>query len=677
MRKRIFVLIAMATTLCACNKVENTIPEVQIPEEEIQYTPLVFTATMEGAPETKATYDATYKCASWQEGDRISIDDIIYQANTAGTSTTFSPVVDTEEIRPTFVSSTNTGSYQNQPAQNLVDEGGVDTRWIANKTDMVDDAWNIVVTTGKTTQLKSIKLWNHDNATNPGRRWKSMKLYGSTSSNGEWAEIQSFSNLNLAINNRALAGEIVVNATEGYTHYRIDVLDNEGDNGGWMQMSDMKFVINPATNAPYDAYFPASLYDGTTAVLPTNITETWADGKFNMPMYAHSENTELQFKNLCGVLKITVKSDQIAAVKKIRVSSANKATSGEFTVNSDNAAELVNPNAVDNTVTTVYNTAVPTTAKGTTFYVAVPAQTYQELKIDLSADDIFTKSMTTKSATDITVVRNTIYPIIFVNSKPLPAGALPGVFTVDDDDKKVYFSRGNLYAKKTGDNWNWGFYDEQYKFLAANMEVSGSTNNPQRSVGANETEIDLFTWGYSASTSLNPTGDSYVEDHPNDGDKLVYAKASSKGGDDWGVAYCESNEIAVGTWRTLSTSEWQYLFNFRTMANGGSGEGYSYSLNITYGGKMGLVLYPDDYDKDPVTGTVTDLPDGVVFLPAAGGRRDGSNVNNVGDYGYYWSSTALDKIHAYIVRFNSGDVRPDYSDDCYYGFSVRLITEVE
>ena len=67
MKKRFFTLMALAAALCACNKIENTIPEEQTTEEEIQYTPLVFTASMEGAPESKATYDATYKCASWEE----------------------------------------------------------------------------------------------------------------------------------------------------------------------------------------------------------------------------------------------------------------------------------------------------------------------------------------------------------------------------------------------------------------------------------------------------------------------------------------------------------------------------------------------------------------------------------------------------------------------------------
>lgn len=441
MKKYILTFVAFAAALCACNKLENIIPEPQAPEDVIQATELVFTATMEGAPETRATYDGTYKCASWEVDDRISINGFDYKANNAGTSTTFSKVESAEppmEMRPAFVSSTNTGSYSNQPAANLVDDAGTSTRWCVDNTQKVNGVWNIVVSTGKDTQLKSIKLWNADNTSSyPNRVWKKITVYGSMSATKGWEEINTFDNLNLAANNSELAGTIDVNATKPYTFYKIDVLDNEGDsymqmadmkfvveavnwvrpryvsstntqsynnqnpasnlvddagtstrwcvenaqkvndawnivvttdktiylknillwnaesgsgsyrnriwkkitvygslsaNEGWeeiksfddlnltannyglagtvainatkaysfykidvldnkgdsyMQMSDMKFeAIDPSTVAPYDVYFPASLYNGTSAVLPANITETWADGKFNMPMYA-------------------------------------------------------------------------------------------------------------------------------------------------------------------------------------------------------------------------------------------------------------------------------------------------------------------------------------------------------------------------------------------------------
>lgn len=179
----------------------------------------------------------------------------------------------------------------------------------------------------------------------------------------------------------------------------------------------------------YNAYF-ACTYDGNTATLPAEVSETWADGKFNMPMYATSQTTSLAFKNLCGVLKITVKSNEIAAVKKIKVSSANKAISGAFTVTGD-AAVLTSPSTIANTLTVTYTDAVTTTAEGKVFYVAVPAQTYQELKIELDADGTgFTKSMTTKSAADIAVGRRKIYPITFADNATTGYAAIKGGGTV-------------------------------------------------------------------------------------------------------------------------------------------------------------------------------------------------------------------------------------------------------
>ena len=50
-----------------------------------------------------------------------------------------------------------------------------------------------------------------------------------------------------------------------------------------------------------------------------------------------------------------------------------------------------------------------------------------------------------------------------------------------------------------------------------------------------------------------------------------------------------------------------------------------------------------------------------MFLPAAG-NRNGTDVNNVGDNGNYWSSTA-------------NDVNPDNNNNRNNGQSVRLVGE--
>lgn len=176
-----------------------------------------------------------------------------------------------------------------------------------------------------------------------------------------------------------------------------------------------QYVVDPAA-ASYEAYFGCTILYGTPQkpCIPWTLYETWAEGKFNMPMYATSTTRDFQFKNLCGVLKIKVTKEQIAQVKSIKLSSANKAIAGSFIVDANNAAVLDDPDDITNGARTIiYNSAVPTTAEGTVFYVAVPAQTYRELNIALNDGNGSIKNMTTKAATDITVVRNKIYPITF------------------------------------------------------------------------------------------------------------------------------------------------------------------------------------------------------------------------------------------------------------------------
>ena len=406
-------------------------PEITAPE----MPSVVFTATMEGMPETRATYNGELKCASWEVGDQVNIDGSIYEAQSSGTNTIFkkSTTPSSAEIRPSFVSSNSRGFSDAEMPSKLVDNLGVETKWCANTTHRSSDVWDIVVSTGSAAKLQAIKLWNgNDTKENSGRRWKNVRVSGASSADGDYIVIKTFENLNLASDNKKLAGTLEVNATQEYSFYKVEILDVMS--GDIMQMSDMKFVITQQIIDNHIAYFPASLYNGVAA-LPAEISETWADGKFNMPMYATSTTTDLSFKNLCGVLKITVKSDQIAAVKNIRVSSANKAVSGTFTVNANNAAVLSDASTVANTLTITYTEAVPTTAEGKVFYVAVPAQTYQKLKIELDADgNGFTKSMTTKSATDITVARNKIYPITFADNTPPTTGTAKATINGSDVD---------------------------------------------------------------------------------------------------------------------------------------------------------------------------------------------------------------------------------------------------
>ena len=85
------------------------------------------------------------------------------------------------------------------------------------------------------------------------------------------------------------------------------------------------------------------------------------------------------------------------------------------------------------------------------FQIAVPkletASGARVLTVAQGSDEVKDKKFTTKSLVAATSV-NTVCQLV-----DLPAGALPGVFTVDDpdgnpgsgDEKKIHFSKGNLY----------------------------------------------------------------------------------------------------------------------------------------------------------------------------------------------------------------------------------------
>ena len=55
--------------------------------------------------------------------------------------------------------------------------------------------------------------------------------------------------------------------------------------------------------------------------------------------------------------------------------------------------------------------------------------------------------------------------------------------------------------------------------------------------------------------------------------------------------------------------------------------------------------------------------------------RYGSYFNFVGYIGFYWPSAPYGSDRAYILGFDSSDVKPADNDYRYCGDSVRLVTE--
>ena len=78
-----------------------------------------------------------------------------------------------------------------------------------------------------------------------------------------------------------------------------------------------------------------------------------------------------------------------------------------------------------------------------------------------------------------------------------------------------------------------------------------------------------------------------------------------------------------------------------------------------------------------VTSKVEGYTDAAIFLPAAG-YRDGDSLDDVGDYGFYWSSSLrwYYTINARLLYFDASDADTSYYGRLRsYGQSVRSVTE--
>ena len=361
-------------------------------------------------------------------------------------------------------------------------------------------------------------------------------------------------------------------------------------------------------------------YTATYGTAPTT-AQTYSATPGNLYMTASSETTTLTFSVQCGLMEINL-TKAGESVKSIAVTGT--------------------PTGGSETTYTLICTEAQSIAEKESFYIVLPAGIYNKIVITDSNDKVCTLT----AASGLTLENNHIKPVTFGSDKldfksNLPDGALTGVFTVDDkgnddpsDDVKVYFSKGNLWYGKVGDaqTATLHFEDAQWK----------STPASDGSKDANH--VSHFTWSdnVAAAVGNSNSGSNLFCDENNkqsvDGsDKIYYA---------------------------LSTAEWTYLFNNHT------------KKWATVNGVNGYVIAPDGFEGELADSYANDADlvtaGNLVFLPAAGDRY-GSDVCNVGGFGYYWSSTAYGS-DAFFVSFDSGVV-PGDNGSRFRGFSVRLITE--
>lgn len=296
-----------------------------------------------------------------------------------------------------------------------------------------------------------------------------------------------------------------------------------------------------------------------------------------------------------------------------------------------------------------------------------------------------------------------LFPVIAMAQCPVPTtvtatvtfkhrSASP-VFSVSSNTL-VLFAPGNLQYKANPVTWQ--FAAHQYDIIGADNAYIASDYTGW---------IDLFGW----ATSGNSASGTYYQPYSANLGRYFYGENSQSGSGEWDPAKSDwgKNILPAGTWRTLSSAEWTYLFNTRTTSatiEGVSNARFTKAKILTDGSIgtdginyniLGVILFPDNYDgtqPEGVTWAASNINTysynfmgcctcttagwealeaaGCVFLPCAGSREE-NTVSNPGSLGYYWSSSAYDSGEANCLYFPSNvPITPVVR---HIGCAVRLV----
>ena len=236
---------------------------------------------------------------------------------------------------------------------------------------------------------------------------------------------------------------------------------------------------------------------------------------------------------------------------------------------------------------------------------------------------------------------------------------LENAFSVSDG-KQVYFSKGNLWYGKVGEETEPALHFEtnQWESIPIFKEDSYGTTD--------HNHISHFTWS----------------------DKVADAVGNSNSGSN---LFCDENhkqsvDGSAKIYYALSKEEWDYLLKERTMLYGKNRYSVATNSGVIIDSKTyyGLFLYPDDYSGNEV-GT-TNGPDtwdgindaGIVFLPAAG-DRNGDDVcfGTIQPYpdhllfGKYWTS-----LSGYCTYIGNTGARTE-TEISTHGCSLRLVADAQ
>ena len=470
-------------------------------------------------------------------------------------------------------------------------------------------------------------------------------------------------------------------------------------------------IINVVESSHYRAIYPADIVGDVDISSSSSIAVTLprvqqyevdsrGDQKVKVPMGAYSTSESLTFHNLCPLIKVVVinRMDNDFILDHITVTAATSYLSGLCSASvtgspNDHIGTMV-PSSASQDVSLVFPVGNrPSIGRGDrdtyVYYIVAPEFGGDEGEnVTITLYNTFGQYATFEKP-GVSLRHNRMAQVSLTveqwNGQPDPPsvdGVLPGAFSVSAT-QQVHFSQGNLQYQASTNTWR--FAEHQYDY-------TGSDNSMVVDLGRIwDGWLDLFGWGtsgwnsgagcyqpwsFSMSNSAYYPGGSYSNSLTG-----AYAEA------DWAYHNAISNGgNAAHLWRTLTSAEWDYLFNTRANASSKYGTG-----NID--GVGGLIILPDNWTLPSGYTFNSGFPSsdnwnhnsytlaqwavmeaaGAVFLPAAGSLWEPIPGSYEGGSGNYWSSTPLNENHAYHMNFCTYCLYATFGRNRYQGFSVRPV----
>lgn len=391
-----------------------------------------------------------------------------------------------------------------------------------------------------------------------------------------------------------------------------------------------------AATPTYYAFYPANMvssFDETAHTFAITLPATQAyknDVSFSdnvNPAVAVSDYEYLGFYNLCGMLRIPMTTNTRAV--KARFQSADHAVAGAATANPSDKILTVTGKGME-----VDITSLPATGTYTCTWV-LPAATYGAgWKIQLlDANDKMISEKTFSST--LTIKRGYMANVTTTHDFPkdesttvsmevadvyLDGGSETTIVPLTSSYSRFaaesVWAPGNLIATPKGD----GTF--AYTFATTQDFYSGEWNGG-----------DYFCWNTLSPTATNSTNATGTYDASTDPCRLV---------------------VSDGIWRMPTHAELTALKNSGSVwatKNGTSGRYFNTTKIPTYNEKE----YP--------------------FLPAVGYcDKESTNMNQIGENGYYWAATANGTITAYGLFLNNDTTYTDtYNRN--YGYAIRCVLD--